>query len=79
MALTTYLAQTLMFTTLFYGYAFGQAFRIGPAAVTAYAVLFFAVQLAVCSWWMRHSRFGPVEWLWRTLSYLQLQPWRIAR
>jgi uncharacterized protein len=79
MALTTYLVQTLMFTTLFYGYAFGQAFRIGPAAVTAYAVLFFAVQLAVCSWWMRHSRFGPVEWLWRTLSYLQLQPWRIAR
>jgi uncharacterized protein len=79
MALTTYLVQTLVFTTLFYGYAFGQAFRIGPAAVTAYAVLFFAVQLAACSWWMRHFRFGPVEWLWRTLSYRQLQPWRIAR
>jgi len=79
MALTTYLVQTLMFTTLFYGYAFGQAYRIGPAAVTTYAVLFFAVQVAACSWWIRHFRIGPVEWLWRTLSYLQLQPWRIAR
>ena len=77
LALTTYLVQTLMFTTLFYGYAFGQAFRIGPAAVTMYAVLFFAVQMAACSWWIRRFRFGPAEWLWRTLSYLQLQPMRI--
>jgi uncharacterized protein len=79
LALTTYLVQSLMFTTLFYGYGFGQAFRIGPAAVSAYAVLFFTIQILACTWWVRHFRFGPMEWLWRTLTYLRVQPIRIRR
>ena len=79
LALSTYLVQTLMFTTLFYGYGFGQAPRIGPATVTLYAVVFFAVQVAACSWWASRFRFGPAEWLWRTLSYLQLQPMRLRQ
>jgi len=74
LALTTYLVQTLMFTTLFYGYGFGQVFRIGPAAVTAYALLFFSIQIVACAWWLRHFRFGPMEWLWRTITYLRVQP-----
>ena len=41
MALTVYLSGTVMFTTLFYGWGFGQLFLLGPAATTAYAVLFF--------------------------------------
>lgn len=49
MALTVYLAGTLMFTTLFYGYGFGQMFLIGLAGVTAYAILFFSVQLVFCA------------------------------
>ncbi len=77
LALTVFLVQTLMFTTLFYGYGFGQAYRIGPAAVTAYAVLFFAIQIVACVWWLRYFRFGPTEWLWRTLTYLRVQPIRI--
>ncbi len=77
LALTVFLVQTLMYTTLFYGYGFGQAFRIGPAAVTAYAMLFFAIQIVACVWWLRHFRFGPMEWLWRSLSYLQVQPIRL--
>ena len=77
LALTVYLTQTLMFTTLFYGYGFGQVFRLGPVAVTAWAVVFFAVQIVVCQWWLRHFRFGPVEWLWRSLTYLKWQPLRI--
>jgi uncharacterized protein len=77
LALTVYLTQTLMFTTLFYGYGFGQVFRIGPTAVTAYAVLFFTIQVATCAWWVRHFRFGPMEWLWRSLTYRKLQPMRV--
>jgi len=76
LALTVYLTQTLMFSTLFYGYAFGQAFRIGPAAVTAYAILFFAIQIAACAWWARRFRFGPMEWLWRSLTYMRIYPIR---
>jgi uncharacterized protein len=77
LALTVYLTQTLMFTTLFYGYGFGQAFRLGPAAVTAWAVVIFAVQVVACQWWSRRFRFGPVEWLWRSLTYLKWQPLRL--
>ena len=77
LALTVYLTQTLMFTTLFYGYGFGQAFKLGPAAVTAWAVVILGAQLVACQWWSRRFRFGPVEWMWRSLTYLKWQPLRI--
>jgi len=77
LALSVYLTQTLMFTTLFYGYGFDQAFRLGPAAVTAWAVIFFTVQVVACQWWSRRFRFGPMEWLWRSLTYLKWQPLRL--
>jgi len=77
LALTVYLTQTLIFTTLFYGYGFGQVFKLGPAAVTVCAMAIFAVQVVACQWWLRRFRFGPVEWLWRSLTYLKWQPLRI--
>jgi uncharacterized protein len=77
LALTVYLTQTLIFTTLFYGYGFGQVFRLGPAAVTAWAVVIFALQVVACQWWLRYFRFGPFEWLWRSLTYLKWQPLRL--
>ena len=76
MALTAYLSGTLMFTTLFYGWGFGQLFLLGPAVTTFYAVLFFVVLLLACSWWLARFRFGPAEWLWRSLTYLKWQPLR---
>jgi uncharacterized protein len=78
MALTVYLTQTLVFTTLFYGYGFGQAFRLGPVAVSAWAVVIFAVQVAGCQWWLKRFRYGPAEWLWRSLTYLNAQPLRLS-
>jgi uncharacterized protein len=78
LGLTVYLTQTLMFTTLFYGYGFGQAFRLGPAAVTAGTLVFFGVQVVVCQWWTRRFRFGPVEWLWRALTYVRWPPMRLT-
>jgi uncharacterized protein len=76
MALTVYLTQTLIFTTLFHGYAFGAAFRLGPAAVSASAVIIFAVQVLACQWWLRRYRFGPAEWLLRSFAYREWQPLR---
>jgi len=78
MALTVYLSGSLMFGTLFYGFAFGKAFYLGPAAVTGYAVLFFAIQIMFAVWWTNRFRFGPMEWLWRALTYLKLPPMRLA-
>ena len=76
MALTVYLSGTLMFTSLFYGWGFGQLFLLGPAATTMYAVLFFVLQSMFCNWWLKRFRFGPAEWLWRSLTYLKIQPMR---
>jgi len=77
MALTVYLSGTLMFTTLYYGYGFGQLYLLGPAKTFAFAVVFFVVQLAFCSWWLRRFRFGPMEWVWRSLTYWKAQPLRL--
>jgi len=71
MALTVYLTQTLLFSTLFYGYGFGQVFRLGPATVSVLAIIIFSMQIIACQWWLKHFRFGPVEWLWRSFSYLK--------
>ena len=35
---------------------------------------FYVVQIALASWWLRHFSMGPVEWLWRSLTYFKLQP-----
>jgi uncharacterized protein len=78
LALTGYVTQTLVFTTIFYGYGLGQAFRLGPLAVTAMAVVIFAAQIVASSWWMRRFRLGPLEWLWRALTYLRIPPMRGA-
>ena len=77
LALTVYLTQSLLFTTLFYPYGFGKAYRLGPVAVTGWAVAFFALQVVACRWWSRRFQFGPTEWLWRSLIYLRWQPLRL--
>jgi uncharacterized protein len=76
MALTVYLSGTVMFTTLFYGYGFGQLYLLGPAATTAYAVVFIAILALFSTWWLNRFRFGPAEYLWRNVTYLELQPLR---
>ena len=72
MALTVYLTQSLIFTTIFYGYGLGLGLWTGPVAVTSLAVAIFAGQIVLCRWWLRRHRFGPAEWAWRTATYLQL-------
>jgi uncharacterized protein len=69
MPLTNYLMQSVIATTLFYGYAFGLYYRIGPAVGVVIAFAIYAVQVAYSAWWMARFRFGPMEWLWRTLTY----------
>jgi uncharacterized protein len=76
MALTVYLCSTVMFTTLFYGWGFGQLFLLGPVETTFYAVIFFLTLTGFCTWWLARYRFGPAEWVWRSLTYLKLQPLR---
>ncbi len=78
LALTNYLLQTLICTTLFYSYGFGLYGKFGPAAVTLLAIGIYLFQVALSLLWIRRFRFGPAEWLWRSLTYGRLQPMRIT-
>lgn len=80
MGLTTYLMQSLFGVLLFMGFGLGQMGKIGMAASIAIGISFFALQIPVANWWLRRFQYGPVEWLWRSLTYLKIQPMRkIAR
>lgn len=67
-ALTNYLLQSLVGTTIFYGYGLG-FFGAGPAALLPLTLLLFVAQMYLSPWWLRRYRFGPVEWVWRRLTY----------
>ncbi len=76
MAFSNYILQTLICTTLFYGHGFGlfgEVPRWGQLAIT---VAIWVLLVIVSNLWMTRFRFGPLEWLWRTLSYGKRQPMR---
>ncbi len=75
-AFSNYILQTLICTTIFYGHGlglFGDIERIGQFGIV---LVIWALQLAISPLWLRHFRFGPLEWLWRTLIYMRAQPFR---
>ena len=70
MPLSNYLLQTLMGTFIFYGWGLGFWGRATPLIETALATaLFFVVQLPLSAAWLARFRYGPVEYLWRRLTY----------
>lgn len=76
MALTNYLLQSVMTSVLFLGWGLGLAGRFDYAAQLLVVVAIWIVELAWSPLWLRWYRFGPAEWLWRTLTYLARQPMR---
>jgi len=76
MALTNYLTQTVLSLCLFYGFGLGLIGKLGPAALTGLPLALFCVQVAFSHWWLAHFRFGPAEWVWRSLTYGKAQPMR---
>jgi uncharacterized protein len=76
MALTNYLMQSTVFTILYYNYTTGLYGRVGPAMDLIPTVIFFAMQVWFSNWWMARFRFGPVEWLWRAITYWKFPPMR---
>jgi uncharacterized protein len=79
MALTNYLCQSVMGLLLFRGFGLGLIGKLGSASCLALIFGLFWVQVGVSHLWLARFRFGPVEWLWRSLTYGQLQPMRRAR
>lgn len=74
MALTNYLMHSVVLTTVFYGYGFGLYGSIPRFGQMGFVVAVIVLQLLLSPWWLARYRFGPVEWLWRSLTYWKRQP-----
>jgi uncharacterized membrane protein YeiB len=68
MALTNYLTQSLVCSLYFYGYAGGHA-PMHRATQVGFVFLVIAAQVVFCHLWLSRFRFGPMEWLWRAITY----------
>jgi uncharacterized protein len=76
-AFSNYILQTVICTTIFYGHGFGY---FGSLSRVGQIILVFAIystQLSLAPLWLRHFQFGPLEWLWRRLTYGKPQQMRL--
>jgi uncharacterized protein len=79
MAFSNYLLQTLICTTLFYGHGFGLFGRVDRTGQILIVFGVWIVLVLLSRLWLRSFRFGPMEWLWRSLTYLRRQPFRLLK
>jgi uncharacterized protein len=77
MALSCYLTTSLICSTLFYGYGFGLFAKLQRYQLLYVVLAVWVVLLIVCPIWLRHFRYGPMEWVWRSLTYWRKQPMRL--
>jgi uncharacterized protein len=78
MAFTNYLMQSVIFGWIFYGYGLGLFGRLGVTSALAIGIAVYIAQVFFSAWWLRRYRYGPVEWLWRTLMYGVAQPMALS-
>jgi len=77
MAFTNYVAQSVIFGFVFFGYGLGLFGRTGAASALLIVVAVYGLQVLFSAFWLRRFRFGPIEWLWRSLMYNRKQAMRI--
>lgn len=73
-AFTNYLLQTVLATTIFYGHGLGLFGQVSRVEGLGIVVVIWAIQIPLSVLWLRYFRFGPVEWVWRVLTYGRGQP-----
>jgi len=78
MAFSNYIFHTVAATTIFYGHGFGLFGSVDRTGQVLVVLGIWTVQLIVSPIWLRHYRFGPLEWAWRSLTYGEKQPMRRA-
>jgi uncharacterized protein len=76
MAFSNYLGTTIVCTTIFYGYGFGLYGQLSRFELTGIVLLVWALILLWSKPWLMRFRYGPAEWLWRSLARGRLQPMR---
>ena len=78
MAFTNYIVQSLIFGWIFYGYGLGLFGSVGAANALTIGLAVYIAQVFFSVWWLGRYRYGPLEWLWRTLMYGTPQPMSLA-
>ena len=79
MAFSNYILQTILCTLIFFGYGLGYFARLEYYQLYFIVIAIWVLQLIVSSLWLRYFRFGPLEWVWRSLTYRRLQPMMLPR
>lgn len=79
MALTHYLTHTVIWTWVFYHHGLGLWQRLSAGTYFLLGIALYIAQLALSHWWLARFQFGPMEWVWRSLSYGRIQPMAKAR
>ncbi|MDG1753228.1 MAG: DUF418 domain-containing protein [Thalassotalea sp.] len=79
MALTNYIGHSIILTSIFYGYAGGMFGQIARAEQMLIVVAIILFQVILSKLWLTYYKFGPFEWLWRSLTYLTWQPLRNSK
>ncbi|MFZ1788331.1 MAG: DUF418 domain-containing protein [Saprospiraceae bacterium] len=74
MAFSNYVLQTLIGNFVFLGAGLGYLGKIGPVYYTIFGVIVFIIQIILSKIWLKYFYFGPIEWIWRSLTYKKLQP-----
>ncbi|PAD20470.1 DUF418 domain-containing protein [Terribacillus saccharophilus] len=76
MSLTNYLFQSVLMFVLFYGIGFGLYGEFSLLSFVCFVIGVFVIQVVLSRIWFRYFTFGPIEWLWRILTYGKIQPLR---
>lgn len=76
MALTNYLSQSIICTTLFFSYGFGLYGKVNIWQGILITITVYSVQVIWSHIWLKYYRFGPMEWVWRSLTYRKVQKLR---
>jgi uncharacterized protein len=69
MSFTNYVLQSLIFSWIFFGYGLGQFGHLSVTTAFLLGVAVYIAQVIGSALWLRRFRFGPLEWLWRSLMY----------
>jgi uncharacterized protein len=78
MAFTNYLVQSIICTLFFYGYGLGNYYKLSFHQLYYVVFSVWILQLIYSSIWLKYFRFGPFEWVWRSLTYWKKQPMKIS-
>lgn len=76
MAFTNYIMQTLICTTIFYGHGLGLFGKVERVWQLAIVLGVWVLQLTISPLWLHHFSYGPLEWVWRSLTYWRRIPFR---